>query len=188
MAPTTKSMNEPRAYSGSGKRTYANTGGNSVTQRQRAGGGRISPWLPVAVGVFALVVIGKALAEDGRRRYAHSRWGARLSNRVSDRWNDWWPEIRDTAEDTGSRARNWFYDVAPSRRTLSDVLSASTDWLPDAKVSKRRLLANFDWSNPPRWLRDIDLSTSGKRRRFLKDLKRYGSRKSDDLMSSLGLR
>ncbi len=189
MKPNMKSMNEPRGYSGSGKRSYAKSGGNSVMQRQStASGGRISPWLPIAVGFFALVVIGKALAENDRRRYAHSRWASRLSDRVSDRWNDWWPEIRDTAEDTGSRARNWFYDVAPSRRTLSDLFSNSTEWLPDLRVAKRRLLANFDWNNPPRWLRDIDLSNSSKRRRFLKDLKRYGSRKSDDLMSSLGLR
>ena len=187
MKPNTKSMNEPRGYSGAGKRSYANAGGNSVMQRQ-SGGGRISPWLPVAVGVFALVVIGKALADTDRRRYAHSHWTSRLGDRVTDRWNDWWPEIRDTAEDTGSRARSWFHDVAPSRRTLSELFANSTDWLPDSRVTKRRLLANFDWNNPPRWLRDIDLSTAGKRRRFIRDLKRYGSRKSDDLMLSLRLR
>jgi hypothetical protein len=188
MAPTTKSMNEPRGYSGSSNRPYAKPSGNSVTQRRAVGSGRISPWLPLAVGVFALFVVGTALAADDRRRYTQGRWASRLGDRVSDRWNDWWPEIRDTAEETGSRARSWFQDVAPSRRTLSDLLSSGTDWLPDAKVSKRRLLANFDWSNPPRWLRNADLSTPSKRRRFLKDLKRYGSRKSDDLMSSLGLR
>jgi hypothetical protein len=187
MKPNMKSMNEPRGYSGSGRRTYANSGGNSVTHANRATG-RISPWLPVAVGVFALVVIGKALTDTDRRRHAHSPWTTRLGDRVSDSWNDWWPEIRDTADHTGSRAKSWFYDVAPSRRTLSDLFSSGTDWLPDSRVAKRRLLANFDWSNPPRWLRDIDLSSTGKRRRFLKDLKRYGSRKSDDLMSSLGLR
>ena len=187
MKPNTKSMNEPRGYSGAGKRTYANSGSNSVTQRPRAGG-RINPWLPFALGVFALVVVGKALAESDRRRYSHSRWAGRMSDRVTDRWNEWWPEIRDTAEDTGSRARSWFYDVAPSRRTLSDLFSSGTDWLPDTRVAKRRLLENFDWRNPPSWLRDIDLSTTAKRRRFLRDMKRYGSRKSGDLMSSLGLR
>lgn len=191
MAPKMKSMNDPRGYSGSGNRAYARPrGGNSVAQRQSTTSteGRISPWLPVAVGVFALFVVGTALAKDDRRRYARSSWGSRLRHDVSDRWSDWWPEIRDTAEDAGSRARGWFYDVAPSRRTISDLFNNSTDWLPDARVSKRRLLANFDWNNPPRWLRDIDLSSAGKRRRFLKDLKRYGSRKTDDLMSSLGLR
>ena len=188
MKPNTKSMNEPRGYSGAGKRSYAaNTGGNSVAQRQRAGG-RISPWLPVAVGFLALVVVGKALAETDRRRYSNSRWTSRMGDRLTDRWNDWWPDIRDTAEDTGSRARSWFNDVAPSRRTLSDLVSNSTEWLPDSRVAKRRLLSSFDWSNPPSWLRDIDLSTTSKRRRFLKDLKRYGTRKSDNLMSSLGLR
>ena len=111
-----------------------------------------------------------------------------MSDRLTDRWNDWWPEVRDAAEDTGSRARSWFHDVAPSRRTLSDMFSASNDWMPDTRAAKRRLLANFDWRNPPRWLRDIDLSTGAKRRRFIKDLKRYGNRKSDDLMASLGMR
>jgi hypothetical protein len=187
MKPNTKSMNEPRGYSGSANRAPAKAGGNSVARR-RPSGGRISPWLPFAVGVFALVVVGKALAESDRRRYAHSSWTSRLSDRVSDRWHDWWPEIRDTAEDTGSRARSWLHDAAPSRRTLSDVLSNGSDWLPDTRAAKRRLLENFDWRNPPRWLSDIDLSTRGKRRRFLRDMKRYGSRKSDDLMSSLGLR
>jgi hypothetical protein len=190
MAPKMKSMNDPRGYSGSGNRAYTRTGGgNSVAQRQNTTTeGRISPWLPVAIGLFALIVIGKALAEDDRRRYARSGWSSRLRHDVSDKWNDWWPEIRDTAEETGSRARSWFNDIAPSRRTVSDLFSNSTEWLPDTRVAKRRLLANFDWSNPPRWLRDVDLSSPGKRRRFLKDLKRYGSRKSDDLMSSLGLR
>lgn len=188
MKPNTKSMNEPRGYSGASKRSYANTGGNSVTQQRRIARGRISPWLPFAVGVFALVVVGKALADTDRRRYANRHWSSRIGDRVSDRWNDWWPEIRDTAEDTGSRARSWFNDNAPSRRTLSDVFSNSTEWLPDSRVAKRRLLANFDWSNPPRWLRDIDLSTQSKRRRFLKDMKRYGTRQSDSLMSSLGIR
>jgi hypothetical protein len=191
MAPKMKSMNDPRGYSGSGNRAYTRTGGggNSVAKRQSTASteSRISPWLPVAVGVFALFVIGTALAKDDRRRYTRSNWSSRLRHDVSDKWNDWWPEIRDTAEETGSRARSWFNDVAPSRRTVSDLFNSSTDWLPDARASKRRLLANFDWSNPPRWLRDIDLSSPGKRRRFLKDLKRYSTRKSDSLMSSLGL-
>ena len=188
MKPIMRSMNEPRGYAGAGKRSYANAGGNSVAQRRRtAANGRISPWLPFAVGVFALVVIGKALAESDRRRHAHGGWASRFSDRVSDRWHDWWPEIRDAAEEGGSRAKSWFNDVAPSRRTLSDVWSNSTDWLPDSRTTKRRLLENFDWRNPPRWLRDVDLSTASKRRRFLKDMKRYGARKSDSLMSSLGL-
>lgn len=187
MKPTANSMNEPRRPTSSGNRTYSNAGNRSLNQRQHTEG-RINPWLPFAVGVIALIVIGKAVAASDRRRYAHSRWLARTSDRVTDRWHDWWPEIRDTAEETGSRAKNWLYDAAPSRRSLSDLFSSSTDWLPDARVSKRRLMENFDWRNPPRWLRDIDLSTTAKRRRFLRDMKRYGSRKSDDLMSSLGLR
>jgi hypothetical protein len=50
------------------------------------------------------------------------------------------------------------------------------------------LLANFDWANPPRWLRNVDLSTQSKRRRFMKDLRRHGVRKRDDFLSSIGWR
>ncbi len=188
MKPAMKSMNEPRGYSGSKSRNYSKTGGgNSVAQRSRSSSsGRISPWLPFAVGVFTLFVVGKALADIERRRYANKSWTSRFSDRVSDRWHDWWPEIRDTAEDTGSRARHWLQDAAPSRRTLSDMWSDGTDWLPSGRAAKRRMLENFDWQNPPRWLRNVDLSTSSKRRRFLRDMKRDGNRKSESLMSSLG--
>ena len=40
MKPNMKSMNEPRGYSGSGKRNYANAGGNSVARRQQQAEGR----------------------------------------------------------------------------------------------------------------------------------------------------
>jgi hypothetical protein len=178
-----KSMNQPRGYSGSGNRNYVNSGGNQVARRQSSEG-RISPWLPLAFGAFALLVVGRALAESDRRRHASNHW----YSRIGDRFNDWWPDIRDTAEETGSRARSWFYDVAPSRRQISSVLSSGSDWLPDTRATKRQLLQNFDWSNPPRWLRDVDLTDSSKRRRFMRDLKRYGTKKSDSLLSSLGFR
>ncbi|WP_088344993.1 MULTISPECIES: hypothetical protein [Rhodomicrobium] len=186
MKPTPKSVNEPR-YSGSGNRANStnSAGTNSVARRPRQqSSGRISPWLPIALAGFALLVVARAAAAQER----HRPWHDRLLSQANNRWQGIWPDLRDTAEETGSRAKSWFYDNAPSRRSISDFFSSSSDWLPDANVNKRRLMANFDWSNPPRWLRDIDLSTSGKRRRFIRDLKRYGSRQSDSLMSSLGLR
>lgn len=183
MKPKMKSMNQPRGYSGSGNRNHANSRGNHVARRQ-ASEGRISPWLPLAFGAFALLIVGKALANSDRRRQSSNHWYSGIGDRV----NEWWPDIRDTAEETGSRARNWFYDNAPSRRQISNVFAAGSDWLPDTRSTKRRLLENFDWRNPPRWLRDVDLSDSSKRRRFMRDLKRYGTRKSDSVLSSLGFR
>ncbi len=183
MKPNPKSMNEPRGYSGASRsRASTNVSTNSVTrQLPRA---RISPWLPIAFGAFTLLVVTKAMSASSRPR----SWQERVMSSANNRWNDWWPDIRDTAEETGSRARSWFNDVAPSRRSVSNILASGADWLPDARVSKRRLLANLDWANPPRWLSEVDLSTTRKRRRFLRDLKRYGSRQGDSLMSSLGLR
>jgi hypothetical protein len=117
---------------------------------------------------------------------------------MEDRWHDWWPDVRDTAETKASRAGNWLYDMAPSRSALYDMapsrskiaefFSRDNDWLPDVRASKRRLLENFDWQNPPRWLRNIDLSTGRKRRQFFRDLRRYSSRKGNEVASSLGWR
>jgi hypothetical protein len=131
---------------------------------------------------------------EEEKRSTTQRWMDSASRRA----NKWWPELRDTAEDYGHRAsrylpdydntRDWLYDMLPSRRRISGLLSSSSDWLPNANISKRQLLANFDWANPPRWLRNVDLSTQSKRRRFMKDLRRYGLRKRDDFLSSVGWR
>jgi hypothetical protein len=186
MKPTLKSIDQQRGYSG--VRNSAGGSGANAVQRYIQEEARISPWLPVAIGAFAVLVVAKAVAENDRnRRYSQSHWLSRLE----DRWNDWWPEIRNTADEAAtraSRAGNWLYDRAPSRSWFSEIFSRDSDWLPDMKASKRQLLANFDWNNPPRWLRNVDLSTGRKRRQFLRDLRRYGARKSDEIAGSLGWR
>ena len=182
----------PRATPSSAKNNAYGTG----ARRQNvayAGQGRISPWLPIGLGALAAFVVLRALSEEDKRSTTE-RWLASANRRM----NRWWPDIRDTAEDYGSRAshylpdyhstRDWLYDMIPSRRSISDLFARGGDWLPNTGVSKRQLLANFDWSNPPRWLRNVDLSSESKRRRFLKDLRRYGSRTRDDVLSSIGWR
>jgi hypothetical protein len=194
MKPTRKSMDQQRGYSGSGTR---NSAGKSNSLQRYGQQPRISPWLPVAIGAFAFLVVAKAIADSdrsSRRHHAASRW----LSRMEDRWHDWWPDVRDTAETKASRAGNWLYDMAPSRSALYDMapsrskiaefFSRDNDWLPDVRASKRRLLENFDWQNPPRWLRNIDLSTGRKRRQFFRDLRRYSSRKGNEVASSLGWR
>jgi hypothetical protein len=176
-------MDQQRGYAGS--RNSAGKNYNAVQRYDQEA--RISPWLPVALGAFAFLVVAKAIAEtDTQRRRHHtaSRW----LSRMEDRWHDWWPDARSTAEDTASRAGNWLSDITPSRSKLADIFSRDNDWLPDVKVSKRRLLENFDWSNPPRWLRNIDLSTGRKRRQFMRDLRRYSTRKGNEIASSIGWR
>lgn len=181
-SPASARNNAYRANNGHSNLAYASTA---------SGQGRISPWLPVGLAAFAAVVVLRALAEHDRRTPTQ-RWMDDANRRVSR----WWPEIRDTASDYGHRAgsylpdydrtRDWLSDLIPARSSIADLFSSSSDWLPKANVNKRQLLANFDWSNPPRWMRNVDLSTQGKRRRFLKDLRRYGLRKRDDFLSSIG--
>lgn len=189
MKPKTKSLNEQQARAGSHYRSSNSYAGSAVTKRSPSRH-RISPWLPIALGAVTLVVIGKALTDLNHRETTRQRW----TRAASEGWDRWWPDIRDNAEYAGgqaayagNRAFGWLYDQAPSRRSIANLFSTSSDWLPDVSTSKRRLLSNFNWSNPPRWLRDIDLSTGAKRKRFLKDLRRYGSRTSDDLRSRLGI-
>lgn len=190
MKPKTKSLNEQQARAGTHYPPRQRSSGSALSRRSPSRH-RISPWLPLALGAVTLVVIGKALTDLNHRETTRERW----LRSASTSWDRWWPEIRGNAEYAGgqaayagNRAVDWFYDHAPSRRSIASLFSASSDWLPDVSTSKQRLLSNFDWRNPPRWLRDIDLSTSAKRKRFLKDLRRYGSRKSDDLLSRLGMR
>lgn len=190
MQPKTKSLNEQQGRAGSNYRSSNSYAGSNASRHYQSQH-RISPWLPLALGAVTLVVIGKALADLNHRETTRERWMRSASNS----WDRWWPDIRDNAEYAGgqaayagNRAYDWLYDHMPSRSTLSNLFSNSSDWLPDVSTSKRRLLSNFDWRNPPRWLRDVDLSTSSKRKRFLKDLRRYGSRKSDDFLSRLGMR
>jgi hypothetical protein len=190
------SLDEPRAP----RSTYSSPRNNAYrSQNARAnmaysgGRGRISPWLPVALGAVAVFIVLRAMSEEDKRSTTQ-RWMDAANRRV----NRWWPEIRDTAEDYGSRAsrympdydsaRDWVHDMLPRRRTLSNLFSSASDWLPNVNVSKRQLLSSFDWRNPPRWLRNVDLSTQSKRRRFLKDLRRYGLRQRDDFLSSIGWR
>lgn len=190
------SLDEPRTprSSPASARNNAYKGNNARSHVSYAGQGRISPWLPVGLGAFALLVVLRALAAEEDKRSTTQRW---LDN-ANRRANKWWPEIRDTAEDYGHRAshylpdydrtRDWLYDMLPTKRGISDLFSPSSDWLPKTNVSKRQLLANFDWRNPPRWLRNVDLSTQAKRQRFLKDLRRHGMRRRDDFLSSIGWR
>ena len=179
--------------------TYSSARNNAYRPNSNSAGvaashqGRISPWLPVALGAVTVLIILRAISEEDKRT-ATERWLASANRRASK----WWPEIRDTAESYGSRAsralpdydhaRDWLHDMMPTRRGISHLFSRGSDWLPNANVGKRQLLANFDWSNPPRWMRNIDLSTQSKRRRFLRDLRRYGMHKRDDLLSSIGWR
>ena len=144
------------------------------------------------VTITAMIVL-RALSEEDKRSTT-DRWLDAANRRV----NRWWPGMRDTAEDYGSRAnqylpdysstRDYIYDLLPSKRRISNLFARGSEWLPDTSISKRQLLSNFDWNNAPRWLRNVDLSTESKRRRFRKDLRRYGSRKRDDILSSLGWR
>jgi hypothetical protein len=180
MKPKLKSMEQPRGYSGAGNRSAMPGTPRAVAERHAQHHTRVSPWLPVALGAFAFLVVVKAIAKTDRHQ--SKRWGPYLE----DRWNHWWPDVRDTAEGSASRAGRWLYDHTPSRSRLADMFDS--DWLPNIRANKRHLMRNFDWNNPPRWLRDVDLSTSRKRRRFLNDLKRYGTRKSEQLAASLGLR
>ena len=189
------SLDEPRkprsTYSSARNNAYgSNSTRSSVSY---SGQGRISPWLPVGLAAVTALIVLRALSEE-EKRSTTERWMHAANKRV----NRWWPEIRDTAEDYGHRAsrylpdydstRDWLYDMIPTRRGISGLLNSSSDWLPNANVNKRQLLANFDWANPPRWLRNVDLSTQSKRRRFMRDLRRYGMRKRDDFFSSVGWR
>jgi len=191
------SLDEPRTP----RATYSSAKNNAYgagTNKQRSnlsfsGEGRISPWLPIGIGAVTVLILARALAGGDNRTTSQ-----RLFARANRGWNDWWPDARDTAESYGSRARSWMpdsgsarewlYDAIPTRRSLSDLFARGSDWLPDAKTSKRQLLSSFDYSNPPRWLKNVDLSSGSKRQRFLKDLRRYGSRKSDNFLSSMGWR
>ena len=186
------SLDEPRKTRTGGSNVRSNAYRNgAASQVSYSGQGRISPWLPVALGAVTALLVLRALSEEDKRTTTQ-RWLDTANRKV----NRWWPEIRDTAEDYGSRAshylpdysstRDWIYDMLPSRRGLSDLFSRGSDWLPNAPVSKQQLLANFDWRHPPRWLRNIDLSTESKRRRFLKDLRRHGMRTRDDFLSRIG--
>jgi hypothetical protein len=184
------SLDEPRKTrtGRSSAKTNAYRNGNQVTY---SGEGRISPWLPVALGAATMLIVLRAMSEQEKRSLSQ-RW----MDTANNRFNRWWPEVRDTAEDYGSRAssylpdygtaRDWLHDIIPTRRSLSDLFAKGSDWLPNAPVSKKQLLANFDWRNPPRWMRNVDLSTESKRRRFLKDLRRYGVRTRDDVLSRIG--
>jgi hypothetical protein len=189
------SLDEPRkprsTYSSARNNAYgANSTRSNLTY---SGQGRISPWLPIGLAAVATLIVLRAMSEEDKRSTTQ-RWLDTANRRV----NRWWPDVRDTAEDYGHRAgrylpdydsaRDWLYDMIPSRRSLSNLFHSSSDWLPNANISKRQLLANFDWANPPRWLRNVDLSTQGKRRRFMKDIRRYGMRKRDDFLSSVGWR
>jgi hypothetical protein len=186
------SLDEPRKTRTGGSNVRSNAYRNgAASQVSYSGQGRISPWLPVALGAVTALLVLRALSEEDKRSTTQ-RWLDTANRKV----NRWWPEIRDTAEDYGSRAshylpdtssaRDWVYDMLPSRRGLSDLFSRGSDWLPNAPVSKQQLLANFDWRHPPRWLSNVDLSTESKRRRFLKDVRRYGTRTRDDFLSRIG--
>lgn len=187
------SLDEPRTPRSSPSSAKNNAYGNSARRSNvaYAGQGRISPWLPVGLGALTLLIVLRALSEEDKRSMTQ-RWMDTANRRV----NRWWPEIRDTAEDYGQRAghylpdyhstRDWLYDMLPSRRSISDLFQRGNDWVPSTSISKRQLLANFDWNHPPRWLRSVDLSSDAKRRRFLKDLRRYGQNTRDDMFSRLG--
>jgi hypothetical protein len=189
------SLDEPRKPRSTHSSARNNAYGTNSTRSNLtyAGQGRISPWLPIGLAAVATLIVLRAMSEE-EKRSTMQRWLHGANRGV----NRWWPEIRDTAEDYGHRAgrhlpdydstRDWLYDMIPSRRSLSNLFHSSSDWLPNANISKRQLLANFDWANPPRWLRNVDLSTQGKRRRFMRDLRRYGVRKRDDLFASVGWR
>ncbi len=191
------SLDEPRTprtgRSSASNNAYTNSAERSRLRYSGGGQGRISPWLPVGLAAVTALIVLRALSEE-EKRSTTQRW-MHAANR---RFNRWWPEVRDTAEEYGERAshylpdysstRDWISDMLPSRRRISNLLSKGSDWLPDTGISKRQLLSNFDWNNPPRWLRNVDLSTELKRRRFLKDLRRHGSRKTDDFLSSIGWR
>ena len=193
------SLDEPRSprtgRSSARNNAYRNGAASEVSY---SGQGRISPWLPVGLGALTVLLVLRALSEDEKRSMTR-RWMDTANRRI----NRWWPEVRDTAEDYGQRASSylpdysttrdfvhdagdWISDMLPSRRRISKLLSKGSDWLPNAPVSKRQLLANFDWRNPPRWMRNIDLSTESKRRQFLKDMRRYGMRTRDDFLSRIG--
>ncbi len=195
------SLDEPRSprtgRSSTRNNAYRNGAASEVSY---SGQGRISPWLPVGLGALTVLLVLRALSEEEKRSMTQ-RWADTANRRI----NRWWPEVRDTAEEYGSRASrylpdysttrdwvhdagDWISDMVPSRRRLSKLFSKGTDWLPDASINKRQLLANFDWRNPPRWMRNVDLSTESKRRQFLKDLRRYGTRTRDDFLSSIGWR
>ena len=195
------SLDEPRNPR-TGKASARNNAyrNGATSQVSYSGQGRISPWLPIGLGALTVLLVLRALSEDEKRTMTQ-RW----LDTANRRFNRWWPEVRDTAEDYGHRAsaylpdysttrhwvhdaRDWMYDVMPSRRRLSRVFARGSDWLPDAPISKRQLLAHVDWRHPPRWMRNIDLSTESKRRQFFKDLRRYGMRTRDDFLSSIGWR
>ena len=187
------SLDEPRKPRTGPSSARNNAYRNGATPVSYAGQGRISPWLPIGLGAVTVLLVLRALSED-EKRTTTQRWMDMAGRRA----NRWWPEIRHAAEDYGHRAssyvpdysstRDWLYDMIPSRRTLSDLFAKGSDWLPSTGVSKKQLLSNFDFSNPPRWLRNVDLSSESKRRRFLKDLRRYSTRRRDDVLASLGWR
>jgi hypothetical protein len=187
------SLDEPRTPRTGKTSARANAYRNGASQVSYSGQGRISPWLPIGLGAITALLVLRAMSEHDKRSTTQ-RWLDTTHRRASR----WLPEVRDTVEDFGHRAasyipeqssvRDWMHDVLPSRRSLSDLFSKGSDWLPNTGVSKRQLLANFDWSNPPRWLRNVDLSSESKRRAFLKDLRRYGTRTRDDFLSSIGWR
>ena len=186
------SLDEPRSPS-RGRSSAKNNAYRNGAQVSYAGQGRISPWLPIALGAVTVLLVARALSEEDKRTTTQ-RWLDTAHRRA----NRWWPDFRDTAEDYGHRAgqyvpdystaRDWVYDMLPSRRRVSNLFARGSEWLPDTGISKRQLLANFDSRNPPRWLRNIDLSSESKRRQFLRDRRRYGSRTRDDFLSSIGWR
>lgn len=186
------SVDEPRRA----RSSYANSRSNAyrASNAQRAtssysGRGRISPWLPIAVGAITVLVVARAVSQIDNRTTTE-RW--------LDRANRGWRDTRYSMDHYGSRAwdrvpdrgnmGDWLYDMIPTRRRISDLFARGGEWLPDAKTSKRQLLSSFDWSNPPRWLRNVDLSSPSKRRQFLRDMRRYGSRQGSNFLSSIGWR
>lgn len=195
--PKMMSLDEPRST----RSTPSSARNNAYRSRSAhnaamsySGQGRISPLLPIGLAAVTLLVVARAIAESDNRSTTQ-----RLLDRASRNANRWWSDTRDSADYYGSRAwdwlpdagrtRDWLYDALPSRRSLSNLFSSSSnDWLPDMRSSKRHLLAGFDWRNPPRWLGNVDLSTSSKRRKFMRDLRRYGNRRSNDFLSSIGWR
>jgi hypothetical protein len=187
------SLDEPRSPRTGRSSPRNNAYRNGATPATYAGQGRISPWVPLGLGALTVLLVLRALSEEDKRTTTQ-RWLDTANRRV----NRWWPEIRDTAEDYTHRAssyvpeysstRDWLYDILPSRRSISDLFARGNEWLPNSNISKRQLLANFDWAHPPRWVRNIDLSTESKRRRFLKDLRRYSLRRRDDVLASVGWR
>jgi hypothetical protein len=184
------SLDEPRKPR-MGRASAKSNAYRNGSQVSYSGQGRISPWLPVALGAVTALLVLRAMSEQEKRSLSQ-RW----MDTANSRFNKWWPEVRDTAEDYGSRAsnylpdygtaRDWLHDIIPTRRSLSDLFAKGSDWLPNAPVSKKQLLADFDWRHPPRWMRNVDLSTESKRRRFLKDMRRYGVRTRDDVLSRIG--